>query len=377
MATSLPQDPYSYLHPQSLSLHNIRYGPHLQQRVNVYRNAVRRVGGNPVLVYFHGGGWGSNEKTSTQEGLNQKQRIFWAYLLNSAIYGTDGVPFDLVSVEWRQHTWENFAPNNLAGGTPTPYEPTKDGAHPGIGPTSFPAYFPTWIDDSQRAIQWVKTNAERFGFDAERIATWGTSAGSGNAMAADLSPSRAYSQRWKASNRLDVFADSRVRAHLNWFGEIDFDPWYMHYSILAPAFGLVESVTANVRADMERLLLFPASDGTFPAGSAITPICRSISARHLAAEAREENRALGIRSYYWIGEDTTAPQPGYSTVPPYLATGHDYHQFADLAAACATGGIPHAGRVLDHADYSGSIQLMWESTALESYEWLLERLGLR
>lgn len=366
MATSLPVDPTTYVHPASLTFRNIQYAPHLQLRLNVYKAGTGVTGGNPWMIYFHGGGWGSNDKTTTQESSAQKQKLLWAYLLDTASYGTAGPAFTLISAEWRMHAHSNYAPGPLN----TPYETTIEGTNPGTGPTSYPSYFPTFIRDAKRAIQFVKQNATRFGLHPDKGVSWGTSAGAANALVAALTPSAPFVPDWLASSRWDVHHDDTVRGVLNWYGEIDFDPWYMHYSILAPAFGLVESNTTQAKADFERLMLIPDSSGLYPQGSPVTPLCKSISARYLLRAGRSANTSIKIRSHYDKAEETTVPQTGYSTIPPYLATGHDWRQFADIEAECADAGVEHSGSVVDASLHGGSTQIAWEGTLAGTKSWL-------
>jgi len=365
VATSFGTDPLAWAIDTANAFRNIRYGPSIHHRLNVYLNENRLPGGNPVLVYTHGGGWSTNEKTSTVEG-SELQRLLWAYLLGSDTYGTDEVPFDVVSVEWRRANQTNISPGALN----TPYEATAEGTNPGTGPTSAPWFFPTWVDDQQRAIQFVKANAGRFGFDPLKIVAWGSSSGAHLALLGGLSPSRRFLPADMASRLYDATWNSRVRGVLNWYGPINFSPWYLHFKLLAPAFGLVENSDTNQRADMERLLLVPDSSGAYPSTVDVTPLCKSVSPVYRIRAAWPENAAVRIRSQYATYDTTTVPGSTYSTIPPYVATGHDYAQLADLAAECTAVGVPHSSGLVDASLFGGDVQLAWESTLADTYAWL-------
>lgn len=371
MATSFPVDPASYVHPAAGSFRNIRYGPSIHHRLNYYRNAAKPNEPHGLLVYGHGGGWGANEKTSTIEG-SELMHILWGFVLDTDSYGTDDVVFDVASVEWRRQNQTNISPPALS----TPYEATAEGTNPGTGPTAAPWFFPTFVDDLQRAIQFMKTHAARFGIDPDRVVAWGSSSGAHLALLSALAPSRRFMPADLASRLYDVTHTSRVRGVLNWFSPIDFNPWYMHFKLLAPSFGLTENSDANQRADMERLLLIPAADGTFPSTCEPTPICKAISPRHRIRAAWSDNLGLRIRSQYATYETTSAPGPTYSTIPPYVALGHEFLQLADLQAECDAVGMPHESAPVNPALHGGDIQIAWESTLQGTYDWLVDTVAV-
>lgn len=369
MATSFGTNPLTYAHPAALCLRNLQYGPRITQRLNYYQNDTRLSGGNPVVVFLHGGGWKSNDKTTTAESAAQRQRILWAYLLAGSVYGSSVPPFDVASVEYAMHGRADFASAPLN----TPYEPTIEGTTPGTGSVSFSSYFPTMIDDARRAVQWIRDNAARLGANG-RVVLWGSSSGGWVALVAALTPGRAYLPAALAGSapRWSALSPSTVDGVLNWFGPINFDPYYYDLRTSAPVFGIVENGAAHQRATMERLLLVPAADGTYPAGSAVSALCRAASPVYLIRGGGEAVDRARLRSYY--EKTTPTALPGYSGVPPY--TFHDSGQFADLAAECVAAGVPHSGRVLDvAADYGGDVQLAWESTCAESYSWLADRVA--
>lgn len=79
------------------------------------------------------------------------------------------------------------------------------------------AVFPAAVEDCKAAVRWVRANAEKYGFDPDRIGVWGSSAGghlvaflgtSGDVKEFDTETNRDYS--------------SRVQAVCDWFGPTDF-----------------------------------------------------------------------------------------------------------------------------------------------------------
>jgi acetyl esterase/lipase len=85
------------------------------------------------------------------------------------------------------------------------------------------ALFPAQIEDCKAAVRWLRANAERFGLDAERFASWGESAG--GHLAAMLGTAG-------GERTLDVGAhlevSSRVQAVLDFFGPTDFSQMDAH-----------------------------------------------------------------------------------------------------------------------------------------------------
>lgn len=379
MPTSLTPNPADYVNPASLTKRNLQYGPYDMQRLNVYSNVTRLPGGNPVLVFAHGGAWTGLDKTATIEG-DRVVRWLWAYLLDSTNYPTSTVPFDIVSIEYRCQGHKLSAATMVIGGVSqnTPYEPIIEGVNPGYGPgtgtISGPWFNTTQIDDIQRAIQWCKDNADRFGFDPARFIGAGFSAGSAGMLAAAFSPSRHFTTREQSRRRWDTFSSSYLSGVINISGEIDLDPWYMSFLVTRFAFGALENSDLATRADIEKLMLLPDASGLYPEGSPPSALAKALSPiRRIEARVPE---CLGtrIRSHYiknLASEETTANVSTYSAIPPYDGGGHDWHQFADLAAVCATAGVDHTGRVIDYLAYSG-LQTAWESIVDECYVWMSE-----
>lgn len=120
----------------------------------------------PVLIHFHGGGWARGSRPDSWTGFRR-------YL---------AAGFSVVTVEYR-----------LAG----------EGRAPAA------------VQDARCALRWVGTNAERLGFDRQRIVVSGTSSGGHLALMAGLLPPK---------NDIDLEAcrnGPRVAAIVDFYGPAD------------------------------------------------------------------------------------------------------------------------------------------------------------
>ena len=106
-------------------------------RLDLYRNVAATP--SPVVIYFHGGAWSSGQRPASASS-------FRAFL---------DLGFSVVSASYR-----------LAG----------------------VARAPAAVQDARCAVAWVKANADRYGLDATRIVTHGSSAGAHLALMAAFLP---------------------------------------------------------------------------------------------------------------------------------------------------------------------------------------------
>lgn len=136
---------------------DVFYGPSIHQSYDIYRHPVRDPGGNPVIVYRHGGGWASNDKRDISVDGNSPNR-FATYVLSQTA-ATD-THFDIVSIETRQRS---FSDSGATGGFAQPYDE--------------PAYFPDAWSDAKLAIVHIKSNALTYGWDPKKLVLFGNSAG--------------------------------------------------------------------------------------------------------------------------------------------------------------------------------------------------------
>ncbi|UPM43893.1 alpha/beta hydrolase [Halocatena salina] len=109
----------------------------------------------PLVVYMHGGGW----ITETRSNIPDPERYAaeWDYAIASVSYRLQAVP-DGADVE----------------GMSDPANPTPRGT------------FPDHFVDVKAGIRWLRAHADEYGFDAERIAAWGSSAGGHLALLAGV-----------------------------------------------------------------------------------------------------------------------------------------------------------------------------------------------
>ena len=79
------------------------------------------------------------------------------------------------------------------------------------------ATFPSQIQDCKAAVRWLRAHADEYGYDADRIAAWGASAG-GHLVA--LLGTAGDVEAFEAGENLDQ--SSRVQAVVDFFGPTDF-----------------------------------------------------------------------------------------------------------------------------------------------------------
>jgi len=125
----------------------------------------------PVIVWVHGGGWQSGDKSLGAQHPALRQR---------------GRGYAVASVEYR-----------LSG----------------------EAIFPAQIADCKAAIRWLRANAARYRLDPQRIAAWGSSAG-GHLVALLGTSAGVGSLEDPAQGH--ARESSAVRAVVDWYGPTDF-----------------------------------------------------------------------------------------------------------------------------------------------------------
>lgn len=88
------------------------------------------------------------------------------------------------------------------------------------------AIFPALIHDIKAAVRWVKAHADTYGFDPERVAAWGSSAG--GYLAAMLATTAGVKELEDLSMGNSGFS-SRVAAAIDWYGPVDFSLMDAHH----------------------------------------------------------------------------------------------------------------------------------------------------
>ncbi|WP_136688832.1 alpha/beta hydrolase [Halorhabdus amylolytica] len=150
----------------------------------------------PLVVYVHGGGWVMETRKNTPD--LERYAAEWGVAFASVSYRLAPIPED-ADPEFQ----------------PGPDNPTPKGA------------FPAQIIDVKAAIRWLRDNAETFGFDAEKVAVWGASAGGHlAALAATLDDvedlaGEAYPEH-AVEKRVAPERSSALQALVAWYPVTDF-----------------------------------------------------------------------------------------------------------------------------------------------------------
>lgn len=153
-------------------LKDVRWGDDFAQTFDVLRHPVRDPGGNPVLVYRHGGGATLRDK-----------RLPWIASGNGnplAFYcnNISSPHFDVISIGTRQAAWDLPMTQNTKNddfGWQTPK----------LGRSMFPPH--VW-DEFKRAIIGIKARSEELGINPKKIIVMGTSFGADTFITLALTP---------------------------------------------------------------------------------------------------------------------------------------------------------------------------------------------
>lgn len=130
---------------QTPTLSNVAYGPHERQVLDFYQADSSDGGPTPLVFYIHGGAWVTGDKSTPD------------FLAASLAAG-----FSVVSIDYRYTT-----------DAPTVADPTAAGYVPPVKAS---------LDDTARALQFVRSQAEAWNIDKWRIGAVGGSAGGFNAL---------------------------------------------------------------------------------------------------------------------------------------------------------------------------------------------------
>lgn len=149
----------------------------------------------PLVTYVHGGAW----MLLTRKNAPDLKRYAkeWGVALATVDYRLTEIP-DGVEL-----------PPPL---TPDPDNPTPRGT------------FPAHIVDVKAAIRWLRANADKYGFDGERVATWGASAGGHLAsLAGVLEDIEDIGDAYSDDIQKTVAPDQSgaVQAVIDWYGPSD------------------------------------------------------------------------------------------------------------------------------------------------------------
>lgn len=148
---------------------DIQYGPdHIRQRMDLYLPDVSSPP-YPVVIWIHGGGWRSGDKSSTSLRTSD---------LRAAGLAVIGLNYRL----------------------------------------SFEATFPAQLHDCKGAIRWIRANAASYGLNPDRIGVWGPSAGGHLAALVGTSGDLPELEGDVGGN---LEFSSRVQAVVDFFGPTD------------------------------------------------------------------------------------------------------------------------------------------------------------
>ncbi len=145
------------------------YAPASQQ-MDLYQNATTPAGAKaPVLIYMHGGAWNHGERPKSWHGFRP-----WL-----------AAGFSVLNVEYR-----------LVDVAPAPAA----------------------LQDVRCVLAWVRTNADKYHLDPERVVTYGTSAGGHLALLAGVIPAK------EAMDLPQCTRQARVVAVLDYYGPYHLEP---------------------------------------------------------------------------------------------------------------------------------------------------------
>ncbi|WP_226479435.1 alpha/beta hydrolase [Natrinema amylolyticum] len=146
----------------------------------------------PLVVYIHGGGWVFETRKNAPDLARYAAE--WGCAMASVSYRLAPIPDDA------------DVPSEDIADNPTPR-----------------GVFPDQIVDVKAAIRWLRANADEYGFDADRVAAWGASAGGHLAALAgtlediDALPGDAYPDD-AVSKVVAPDQSGTVQAVVDWYG---------------------------------------------------------------------------------------------------------------------------------------------------------------
>lgn len=270
--------------PSSPDIANARYAPHLQTRLDVYRNAAGTdAGGNVALVVIHGGGWNGGTKTDfTVPGANGYDLA--DYLLSS---GLTAKRWNVISIDYR--TWAYTAPLKM----------------------SYQSDVFDGIEDVACATQFIKDNARLYGTDPavdarsfgvnpNRIVLFGISAGGLDSLVVACSRSRPYRTGLPGVQRRFEYRSSSTPALvINYLGVIDV------------RFDVGEGVETWDYTKFPTLFGTSSTDGGAEWGAIPNDFKAACSPAAILEQSSLEARPAGVYSIY---QTTTATGKPYANI---------------------------------------------------------------
>jgi acetyl esterase/lipase len=148
---------------------------------------------NPVIVFIHGGGWATGDKTEIQQDY---RAVLLKALLDNG--------YAIISIDYRLTDLEHI-------------------------------HFPAPVIDCKDAVRWVYKNADLYHFDVDHIGVWGTSAGAHMAMLLAYSGDKDF----YGAEELSTYR-SKVNYVFNHYGPVDLN------TLFKPNLGYVKLGLARI-----------------------------------------------------------------------------------------------------------------------------------
>lgn len=182
-----------------------RWGDDFHERLDILQHPIRLPGGNPAVLFRHGGAMQSGDKRFPWTNGNTGNPL--ATYLNGL--GAGFTPFDFVSLGTPQAAFSPISAPHL----PTTFDE----------PRTIPSYYPDNYKALPRAIAWLREHRAEFGLSGQFIG-YGGSAGAHLYLATQCWPPllrlRSETQRFYKNEALRE--DSRVLGIINESGQIDY-----------------------------------------------------------------------------------------------------------------------------------------------------------
>jgi acetyl esterase/lipase len=180
---------------------DVKYGPHERHVLDIFASP-ENVGGKPVLVFVHGGGFTGGTK-----------------------HGEGSAFYDNIS---------RWAANNGMVGVQITYRLAPE------------FQFPAGVEDLDRVVEWLKENAAIYGGDPEQIVLWGHSAGASHV--AD----------YVAAHAEEEEPELAAAVLMSGFYQLDADEpsvWASYYGEDSSSYGAMAALPGLVETDVPLLVV--------------------------------------------------------------------------------------------------------------------------
>jgi hypothetical protein len=239
---------------------NVRWGSDAWSLCDIYLNPTRITGGNPVVFVRHAGGGTVGTYTDARDTATGGDEFYFYNWLNGratdAVGGASpSLKWDIVHFTSGQETWSDLVLNNIGQ--------LGDDIN-----RSRSVYFPDAIRDCQRAIASIKSLGSRYGFDPNKVITYGNSHGATLTGLSQLAPPLlpVGGKLWMDSGNCSNTHDSRVRGCVLNQPQVKCDLTHMGAAEYAAWFGMRgETISSCTWTNGTLTLAIP---GSYPGGFA-------------------------------------------------------------------------------------------------------------